>query len=153
MSINPYLNLETSTDFQVFDFESKGKTTLKKRAVFDLIEESEQMYNLSLCTVLENGQEDYDTETKNGDMDTVLETVAQIAFIYSDKFPERKIYFRGSNAVRSRKYQIGVNKYLEILLQNFHVESLIIDEVRNILILRETFKVGTNYTALIFTRK
>jgi len=30
MAINPYLNLETSSDFQVFDFESVGKTTLKK---------------------------------------------------------------------------------------------------------------------------
>lgn len=85
-------------------------------------------------------------------MDTVLETVANIALIYSDKFPERKIYFEGSNAVRSRKYQMGVNKFLEPLLKNFSIDSLIIDKDRTI-ILREPFKIGTNYSALIFTRK
>lgn len=152
MSINPYLNLETSTDFQVFDFESLGHITLKKRAVFDLVDESEQLYNLALCTVQEDGTEDYETESKNGDMDTVLETVAHIAQIYIDKFPERKIYFRGSNAVRSRKYQMGVNKYLEILLESFLVEGLVIDK-NNSIKLRETFQIGRNYTALIFTRK
>lgn len=152
MAINPYLNLETSSDFQVFDFESLGKTTLKKRAVFDLIDESEQLYNLALCTVLQDGKEDFNTESKNGDMETVLETVAHIAGIYSDKFPERKIYFRGSNAVRSRKYQMGVNRYLAILLQIFFIEGLVIDESDNILV-RETFQIGKNYTALIFTRK
>jgi len=96
MAINPYLNLETSSDFQVFDFESVGKTTLKKRAVFDLTDEKDQLYNLALCTVLPDGSEDYSTESKNGDMDTVLETVAIIAKIYSDKFHDRKIFFRGS---------------------------------------------------------
>ena len=152
MSINPYLNLETSSNFQVFDFESLGKVTLKKRAVFNLIDESEHLYNLALCTVLEDGTQDFNTESKNGDIDMVLETAAYIAGIYSDKFPERKIYFRGSNAVRSRKYQIGVNKYLAILLQTFLIEGLVIDENDSIVV-REAFQIGKNYSALIFTRK
>src|SRR5476649_2543511 len=31
MSINPYLNIETSSDFQVYEFESAGKENIKKR--------------------------------------------------------------------------------------------------------------------------
>jgi hypothetical protein len=151
MAINPYLNLETSSNFQVFDFESSGKATLRKRAVFNLIDEDEQLYNLALCTVLEDGTQDYDTESKNGDMDTVLETVAYIAGLYSNKFQERKIYFRGSTASRSRKYQMGVNKYLKILLKTFTIEGLVIDK-NNQITLRENFRIGQNYSALIFTR-
>ena len=152
MSINPYLNLETSSNFQIFDFESVGKNSLKKRAIFDLIDESEQLYNLALCTVLKDGTQDFNSESKNGDMDTVLETVAYIGLIYSERFPERKIYFRGSNTVRSRKYQMGVNRYLEILIKTFFIEGLIIDKYDEILV-RETFQIGKNYTALIFSRK
>ncbi|WP_371135122.1 hypothetical protein [Daejeonella sp.] len=65
---------------------------------------------------------------------------------------DRKIFFMGSNAVRSRKYQIGVNKYLSILSKTFFIEGLIIDNDNNIET-REKFKTGKNYTALIFTRK
>ncbi|MCX2480646.1 hypothetical protein OQY15_16190 [Pedobacter sp. MC2016-15] len=150
MSINSYLNLETSSDFRVFDFESVGKTTLKKRALFDLIDEEEQLYNLALCTVAPDGTEDFDTESKNGDMDMVLETVAHIAKIYSDEFPTRKIYFRGSTVARSRKYQMGINKHLDVLTKMFDLEGLIIDDNED-LTLREAFQAGTNYNALIFT--
>ncbi len=39
MSINPYLNIETSSDFQVYEFESTGKKSIKKRVRFDLIDD------------------------------------------------------------------------------------------------------------------
>jgi hypothetical protein len=152
MAINPYLNFETSSDFRVFDFESVGKTILKKRAVFDLVDEAVQLYNLALCTVLPDASEDYSTESKNGDMDTVLETVAIIAKVYSDKFPDRKIFFGGSNDVRSRKYQMGVNKYMTTLIKFFHIDGVMLDSNQNITSI-EAFQVGTNYNAMIFTRK
>ena len=55
MAIKPYLNIETSPGFQIFEFDSTGKDHLKKRVRFDLIDEAEQIYNLALCTVLHDG--------------------------------------------------------------------------------------------------
>jgi len=84
-------------------------------------------------------------------MDTVLETVAIIAKIYSDKFHNRKIFSGGSNAARSRKYQMGVNKHMPTLIKLFHIEGVMTNN--NNIISIETFEVGKNYNALIFTRK
>jgi len=152
MSINPYLNIETSSDFQVYEFESTGKYNIKKRVRFDLIDKPEQLYNLALCTILPDESEDCETASRNGDMDRVLETTAHIAVIYINRFPERKVFFRGSNAVRSRKYQIGIARYLEVVNKDFFIEGLLISK-QNEILLREPFKKGKNYTGFIFTRK
>lgn len=152
MSIKPYLNIETSSDFQVYEFESTGKESIKKRVRFDLIDEAEHIYNLALCTIPPDGSEDCITASRNGDMDTVLETTAYIAIIYTNRFPDRKVFFRGSNAVRSRKYQMGIVRYLEVVTKDFFIEGLLINSLNEI-ILREPFQNGKNYTGFIFTRK
>jgi len=54
--------------------------------------------------------------------------------------------------VRSRKYQMGIAQYLEVVMNDFFIEGMLIND-RNEIILRETFKKGKNYTGFIFTRK
>lgn len=152
MSINPYQNIETASDYQVYEFDSVGKVTLRKRAKFEIIDEDDQLYNLALCTVLADGTEDCSSASKNGDMDTVLETAAQIALIYSNKFPERKIFLRGSDPLRSRKYQIGINAHLRPLSDAFEIEGVMINE-ENEITLVEPIQQGKNYQGFIFTRK
>lgn len=152
MAINPYLNIETSSGFQVYEFESTGKENIKKRVRFDLIDEPEQLYNLALCTILPDGSEDCETASRNGDMDKVLETTVHIAVIYINRFPERKVFFRGSNVVRSRKYQIGIARYLEVVNKDFFIEGLLISK-QNEILLREPFQKGKNYSGFIFTRR
>jgi hypothetical protein len=152
MSINPYLNVEASSDFQIYEFDSIGKEKLRKRVRFDLIQEREQIYNLALCTVLADGSEDCETASRNGDMDIVLETAANVAIVYTNRFPNRKVFFKGSNPVRTRKYQIEIVRYLNVMMKDFLIEGLIINSLNEI-ILREPFKNGKNYSAFIFTRK
>ena len=152
MSINPYQNIDTAPDYQVYEFDSIGKVTLRKRAKFELLDEDDQLYNLALCTVLEDGTEDCSSASKNGDMDMVLETAAQIALIYSNKFPDRKIFLRGSDQLRSRKYQIGINSHLMSLSATFEIEGVMINNQDEITLI-ETIQRGTNYQGFIFTRK
>ncbi len=83
MAIQPYLNIETSEDLQAFEFESKGKQVLKKRVHLDLVEPTEQLYNVSLGTLCEDGTIDWETESRNGDIESVLQTVAYIGLLYS----------------------------------------------------------------------
>jgi hypothetical protein len=152
MLLNPYQNIETSSDFQIYDFDSLGRESLRKRVRFDLIDETEQVYNLALCTILNDESEDCETASHNGDMDIVLETAAHIALIYTNRFPGRKVFFRGSNDVRSRKYQIGIARYLEAVMKDFSIEGMLINN-RNEITLREPFQKGKNYSGFIFTRK
>jgi len=103
MAINPYHNITTSPDLQVFDFISSGVKLFKKRVKFELIDDKEQVYNLALCTLLDNELEDCETASRNGDMIRVLETVGIIALMFTDRYPDRKIYFTGSDALRTRQ--------------------------------------------------
>lgn len=151
MSINPYSNIAASTDFQVYDFISSGKAIIKKRVEFQLIDEFEQLYNLVLCTVLENGHIDCETASRNGDMARVLQTVAIISLRYTDYYPKRKIYFSGSDTLRTRQYQLSLFSQLRSVLDYFNVEGLQFNGEE--LKLREPFKTGKNYDAFIFTRK
>jgi hypothetical protein len=151
MSINPYSNISASTDFQVFDFVSSGKAVIKKRVEFQLIDETEQLYNLVLCTVLENNQIDCETASRNSDMTRVLETVAIISLSYTDYYPKRKIYFSGSDTLRTRQYQLSLFSQLKSVLHYFNVEGLQFNGEE--LNLREPFQTGKNYDAFIFTRK
>jgi hypothetical protein len=152
MSVNPYLNIEASSDFQVYEFASTGRKSIKKRVRFDLIDGYERIYNLALCTILPDGSEDCETASRNGDMEMVLQTAVHIAIIYTNRFPDRKVFFRGSDAVRSRKYQIGIARYLDVAMKDFFIEGLLINNLNGI-ILREPFQNGKNYTGFIFTRK
>ena len=152
MSINPYQDIESASGFQIYEFYSVGKETLKKRVRFDLVDSLEQIYNLALCTVSPDGEEDCENASRNGDMDRVLETVAQIAIIYTNRYPERKIFFRGSDIVRTRKYQIGIVKYLDFAAKDFDIEGVTISE-QNEIITREAFRRGENYNGFIFIRK
>jgi hypothetical protein len=148
MATNPFQNIQASPNFDLFKFESEGRTRLRKHIQFDLIDENENIYNLALCTVFPDGTLDCETETKNDDMDRVLETAAHIGMMYINKYPDRKVLLRGSDAKRSRKYQIGINRYLILLSKDYSIEGLnIVDgEIVN----RELIRPGINYHAFLF---
>lgn len=151
MAINPYHKITVSSDLQVYDFLSVGRSTIKKRVKFELVDDVEDIYNLAFCSVLEDGKEDCETASKNGDMLRVLETVGVIVLNYTDHYPERKIYFTGSDTLRTRQYQLSIFSQLQSILDYFDIEGLQLknDELK----LREQFKTGKNYDAFIFTRK
>ncbi len=151
MALNPYPNIINSTDFAIFDFVSSGKKTLKKRVRFELIDDMEQVYNLALCTLLDDGTEDCETASRNGDMVRILETVGVIALMYTEHYPLRKIYFTGSDNLRTRQYQLSIFSQLQSIINYFDIEGLRIES--EAVELREPFKAGKNYSAFIFTRK
>ncbi|HEY8780652.1 MAG TPA: hypothetical protein VIM16_03470 [Mucilaginibacter sp.] len=151
MAINPYHNITTSPDLQVFDFISSGVKLFKKRVKFELIDDKEQVYNLALCTLLDNELEDCETASRNGDMIRVLETVGIIALMFTDRYPDRKIYFTGSDALRTRQYQLGIFSHLKAVLDHFIIEGFQFEGKE--LKLREPFRTGKNYDAFIFMRK
>jgi hypothetical protein len=151
VAINPYLNIRASSTFDAFVFQSEGKSSLKKLVRFELLDSREHIYNLVLCTILADGTEDCESAVKNGDIYSVLDTVAHISLVFTDHYPDRKIFFRGSDPVRTRKYQIRMSNNSTAVARYFDIEGLIIEE--NVLMLREAFRRGKNYSGFIFTRK
>jgi hypothetical protein len=94
--------------------------------------------------------ESKESASKNGDIDLVLQTIAYIPIAFTDKYPDRKIYFTGSDILRTRTYQLNIFTSPDLINKYFTIEGLVIQN--HVLIEKETFKKGRNYPAFIFTR-
>jgi hypothetical protein len=66
-------------------------------------------------------------ETRNGDTDKILGTVAQTTLNFLSEIPEANIYATGSCPMRTRKYQMGINKHLRDLKEIYKVQGLVLD--------------------------
>lgn len=146
----PAYNFSASSDSTVFEFISKGRLNVKKRVRMEEIDPVENIYNLALCTISEDGSEDCNTASRNGDMLPIFYTIAYIAIYFTDKYPDRKIYFTGSDILRTRTYQFNIYNAFDLISGYFAIEGLTIenDELKG----REDYQKGKNYQAFIFTR-
>jgi hypothetical protein len=117
MNYDHYGDVRFSDDYQLFLFDSVGlRGHIEKAVIYSKLQGLNDVYNLTLGTIKINkdGQRHIDSEevSNNGDRDKILATVALSAFSFMDKYPDRKIYVRGADPVRTRLYQIAINKCL-----------------------------------------
>lgn len=145
------LNLEryefqTNPNFFDYEFESIGaKGTIKKVARFSLIQRG--LYNFGFGDLDEKTGEISDTiVSNNGDGDKILATVAQIIYYFTGIYQDAWIFIKGTNAARTKWYQMGISKHWEQ-----------IDPIFEILGYREgkweSFRKGVNYEAFLGRRK
>lgn len=66
-------------------------------------------------------------ELRNGDMQKILATVANCALFFLDEHPECCIYATGSTPTRTRLYQMGVNRVLPELVDDYVIAGLIVE--------------------------
>jgi hypothetical protein len=96
MKYEMYSDYSFTNDLGVVDFISIGKNgAIPKRITFTTTE-LENVYNLAFGDVDENGDLDDCRISDNGDRNKILATVFNVVDIYTKKFPERWITFRGS---------------------------------------------------------
>lgn len=95
---------------------------VRKAVEFTLIQDN--IYNLAFGDVDENDELNDLTVTNNKDMELVLATVIQTIIVFFETYPDRKVFFTGSSASRTRLYQIVVKKELLVLSQRFLVQGV-----------------------------
>lgn len=59
--------------------------------------------------------------TDNGDSEKVLATVVAAVYAFAGQYPEAWIYATGSTATRTRLYRMGINKYFDIVEEDFDI--------------------------------
>ncbi len=80
------------------------------------------LYNLAFGDKNElTGQIDDIVVTDNGDSEKVLATVVSAIYAFIDKYLNSWIYATGSTATRTRLYRMGINKYYEIVVEDFEI--------------------------------
>ncbi|WAC12775.1 DUF6934 family protein [Dyadobacter pollutisoli] len=133
------MNIEKYTtsklDEYTYQFNSFGpKGIIELRVVISEFfgEDAYQGYNLAFGVWDDDLKVINDTaDTRNGDMDQILATVAEIALVFLDSPSGGYIYAEGSNLARTRKYQMGISKYFSEIRAHFNVKGLIINSVQN----------------------
>lgn len=129
MHLDSYKILEASSDLSVYKFTSVGpKGNITKYIIFSEIDSKDKVYNLALVDAIGNDIVSDTRVSNNGDMRKVLATVAQIVGRYTSVFPERTIFFQGSDREGKRLslYHRAIHLYYPVLEKDFIIKEVLI---------------------------
>ncbi len=111
-------------------------------------------------------QLDDQSEVRNGDINEILATVGQLALDFFIKNPEANLIatgtiVQGQLALRTRKYQMGINANYVLLSEKYNVYGFIAEKVNGLIIGRwpnwkgrwVIFEPGTSYDAFLLNCK
>jgi hypothetical protein len=130
-----------------YEFESIGaKGVIKKIARFTKIGEP-FIYNFGFGDLDEKtGDINDNIASNNGDQDKIMGTLGNIIFDFTTLYTDAQIYIEGSDAIRTRLYQINISKYWVDINEAFEVFGLKDDKWQR-------FTKGINYEAFLGRRK
>ncbi len=104
-----------------YNFTSiSNEKVVNKRVIFTT-SNYQDIYNLALVDVLDDGSISDITETRNKDMRIVLATVIKIVEEFLSKHPRTVLIFQGSDERRQRLYRLIIGKELPKIEQKFVV--------------------------------
>jgi len=116
-----YPGVVASPDFNFFEFISVGrKGNIPKRIAFEPTKWS-NVFNLAFGDITEDDQIDDLNISDNGDRNKVLVTVVKVVETYTEKFPDRWIYFAGNTEHKTRLYRMAISLNLEELSEKFEI--------------------------------
>ena len=131
----------------LFEFESVSDAkTIKKIIAYELVDEKEMIFNLSLVDKDENGIVSDMVVSNNNDMEKVLSTVIQTLPVFFTEFKGSQIFFSGSTPVRTRLYRIVIAKYYHEFERDYSIFGFVNQEA-------EPFQKGKNYEAFLIFKK
>jgi len=144
----PRYDYTPSENFTDYEFYSEGPNgQIKKMITFTVVQEQPFLiYNLAFGDVNENGDINDAVTSNNEDRDKVLATVAHSIHDFCDKHGNHLIFAQGSNAVRTRLYQMSISRNLDEVIQDFDIKGLTDNGW-------EPFTRNVNYKAFLTNRK
>jgi hypothetical protein len=121
MQLDRY-QLKAGRDFTTFEFLSEGiKGKITKLVQFQQTG-LPNLYNLAFGDVNPlTGELDDKIITNNGDSEKVLATVVAAVYAFTARYPNGWVYATGSTVSRTRLYRMGINKYLDVVDQDFDI--------------------------------
>jgi hypothetical protein len=132
----------TNNKYLAYEFESTGpKGIIKKVARFTEIDPG--IYNFGFGDLNESSGEINDIViSNNGDGDKVLSTLASIIHDFTLIYPHAAVFIQGTTRGRTRRYQMGINKYWGQIRLSFKVWGQKNGKW-------ESFRKGENYEAFL----
>ncbi|GAA3769229.1 DUF6934 family protein [Flavobacterium ginsengiterrae] len=149
-------DLYKNSNTTIFEFKSISRNGEIKKVILFKALQSEQIYNLAFGDLIYNETEqkyllDDSVITNNGDRNVILATVAQSIYIFTEKYPEKMVFFKGSTLGRTRLYRRVITINLEELSKTFLIFGAIKNETGNVI--NVPFKSNKDFFGFILKRK
>jgi hypothetical protein len=147
MDVERY-QIENNINSVYFEFISTGSNgSIVKVIKYTKISDDPLVYNLGFGDKnLTYETIDDRAVTNNGDTEKVLATVAFTIYAFYKEYPNANVYLSGSNASRTRIYQININKFYTYISRDF----IIYGELEQGF---ERFRKGVNYHGFFILKK
>jgi len=144
---NRYSSLDISTNATVFEFTSSGPKGEIRKIIQFTATKAHRVFNLAFGNIREDGSIDDVTTNDNKDRDKILATIASVVVEFTERYPDRYVFFTGSSAERTRLYRMALTINYEELSETFQIWGL-----------RETdgfepFVIRRNYAGFLIKRK
>jgi len=91
------------------------------------------------------------TITNNGDRNIILATVAKSVYLFTEKYPNKLVFFKGSTVGRTRLYRRAISINLQELSETFTIFGAIKNEFDNVTSV--AFKPNEDFFGFIIKRK
>jgi hypothetical protein len=150
MKYERYEAVLVSKDALEYKFNSigpKGEISIEVQFIETGID---NVYNLAFGNLLPDGNIDDHIKNNNNDRDKILATVAEAVYKFSDRYPGKLIYFKGSTPERTRLYRMALTINLTELSLDFHIYGMV-QKTTGLFI--EAFTKGKEYDAFVIQRK
>lgn len=146
MNYEAYTNLKISDDFSIVDFISSGaKGNVAKRILITPTEIT-GIYNLAFGDLTEDNEIDDYCISGNGDRNKVLGTVVDVVKAYTQRYPDRYVFFKGSTKERTRLYRMAIGINIELFSAEFEIYSYVNEALM-------PFEKNSEVTAFLVKRK
>ena len=146
MKVEKY-QLKSGEKLEVFEFVSDGANGKITKIVQYTPTNYKDLYNLGFGDKnAESGFIDDTSISNNGNSEKVLATVVATLYAFTDKHKDVLIYATGSTKSRTRLYRMGITKYIDEALADFHVWGEIEDGW-------EEFRKNVEYLGFFVKRK
>lgn len=145
--LDNHYDLDTSKDFQTYEFVSQGLNGNITKVV--------SYYEINIKGFYNLGFGDKDpitgfvsdlTVSNNGDSQKILATVAATLYTFTNKYPSATIIASGSTEARTRLYRMGISNNIEEIEKDFIVLGLTETDW-------EIFQKNVSYGAFLVQRK
>jgi hypothetical protein len=148
MTIAHY-DYRVSEDYLKYEFCSEGpRGEIRKVILFKRISlQGRLVFNLAFGDLDDLGGFSDLVVSNNHDAEKVLATVAHAVILFTNIHPHVLVYAEGSTPSRTRRYQMGINKFWKEIELDFRIFGLSKEGGF------EPFKAGKNYMGFAVTRK
>jgi hypothetical protein len=139
--------LEASALYTTYEFISDGPKGQIEKLVKYTETGVKDFYNLGFGDKIGNTDDFNDTViSNNNDSMKVLATVASTIYMFTNAYPESKVFVTGSTPSRIRLYRISISSYLEDIEKDFSIFGYLNKEWM-------IFEKNQDYQAFLITRR